>query len=415
MSTEPIEGALHGLRVLDVTQMLAGPIASMRLGDLGADVIKIEPPGTGEFNRSHGYAGLTIAGHTTTFMALNRNKRSVALNLKSAAAREVFYRLVESADVLVHNFRLGTPERLGIDYATLSALNPRLVYCTISGYGADGPGAGRPGQDLVLQGYSGSMRLVGSRSDPPTPGGIPAIDVMTGYQAVAAILAAIIARDRIGTGQHVQVDMLAVVLDAQIQELFTYLNTGAVPTRREEWSAHVWVPAPYGVYRTSDGWLTMAMCSLSLLGRALDCDRLQQFDRYEDGFDHADEVYAIVRPRLRERSTSEWMSHFDQYNIWTGPVYEYPDLENDEQVRARNLIVTTQHPELGELRTVAPPLQLSANPPSIRRSSPLLGQHTADVLAELGLDHAQIAALAESDAVGLAAEAASAPGTGVLK
>ena len=293
-------------------------------------------------------------------------------------------------------------DRRGIDYVTLHAVNPQLVYCTISGYGTSGPGAGRPGQDLVLQGYSGSMRLVGSESDPPTPGGIPAIDAMTGYQAAAAILAAIIARGRTGEGQHVEVDMLAVVLDAQVQELFTYLNTGAVPTRRAEWSAHVWVPAPYGVYETADGWLTMAMCALPVLGRALESDRLIELDRYEDGFDHADEVYAIVRPRLRERSTEHWMEHFDRFNIWTGPVYEYPDLEKDEQVRARGLFVTTTHPELGELRTVAPPVQLSATPTSIRRHSPLLGEHTAAILADLGLAAEEIDALAESGAVGVA-------------
>ncbi|WP_293780366.1 CaiB/BaiF CoA-transferase family protein [uncultured Aeromicrobium sp.] len=387
-------GTLDGLRVLDATQMLAGPIAAMRLGDLGADVIKIEPPQYGEFNRTHGYAGVHMEGHRTTFLGLNRNKRSLAIDLKSEQGRALFYRLVATADVFIQNFRVGAVERLGVDYPTLRAINPRLVYASISGYGPDGPGAGRPGQDLVLQGYSGSMWFVGAADDPPVPGGIPAIDAMTGYQTAIGVLAALRGRDISGEGQHVEVDMLSVVMDAQIQELVTYLNTGVVPRRGRETSAHAWIGAPYGVYRTRDGWLTLAMCPIDVLGKALDCPELEPFTRPEDAQEHADEIFAIVRPRFAAKTTDEWIAHLDTFNIWSGPVHDYPALENDPQVQARGLITEMDHATLGPVRTVVPPITLSRDPASIRTAPPLLGGHTRDILSELGVSDADIDRLA---------------------
>ena len=391
--------ALAGLRVLDATQMLAGPIAGMRLGDLGADVIKIEAPGTGEFNRTHGYAGVTLNGHSTTFLALNRNKRSVAVDLKSEEGRAVFHDLARESDVVLQNFRVGTVERLGIDYETLSGINPGLVYCSISGYGATGPGAGRPGQDLVLQGYSGSMWFVGSRHDPPQPGGIPAIDAMTGYQAVIGVLAALAHRGVTGEGQHVEVDMLSVVMDAQVQEIVTYLNTGLKPQRREEQTAHAWIPAPYGVHRTKDGWMTMAMCSIDVLGQAVDSDRLAGMS-YDDGLAHADEIYQILRPILETRPTQEWIEHFDRFNIWAGPVHDYADLEADPQVVARGLLTQVRHPEAGEVRTVDVPIRLSRTPGSVSAPPPLLGEHTEQVLHDvLGYGDERVRTLTASGVV----------------
>jgi crotonobetainyl-CoA:carnitine CoA-transferase CaiB-like acyl-CoA transferase len=360
--------------------MLAGPIAGMRLADLGADVIKVEPPASGEFNRTHGYAGVNIAGHMTTFLALNRNKRSLTIDLKSEAGRELFYALVRKADVVLQNFRLGTVERLGIGYEDLRQINPRLVYASISGYGSDGPGAKRPGQDLVLQGYSGSMWFVGSADDPPMPGGIPAIDAMTGYQTVIGILAALLQRGRTNAGQHVEVDMLSVVLDAQIQELVTYLNSGLKPERREESTAHAWIPAPYGVHETLDGYLTMAMCPIDALGRAIGSDRLLGMT-YEQGLENADEIYRILRPILKTRTTAEWIEHFDRFNIWTGPVYGYPELEADPQVNARGLITSFEHPEAGTIRTINSPIRMSGSTvPAIKTPPPLLGQHSEEIV-----------------------------------
>lgn len=397
-------GALAGLRVVDATQMLAGPMAGMRLGDLGAEVIKVEAPGSGEFNRTHGYAGIDLDGHKTTFLGVNRNKRSFAVNLKSDDGRAAFYELIRASDVFVQNFRVGTPERLGIDYETLREINPELIYATISGYGLTGPGASRPGQDLVLQGYSGSMWFVGAKDDSPTPGGIPAIDVMTGYQAVIGVLAALHARKFTGRGQHVEVDMLSVVMDAQIQELVTFLNAGVVPERGRETSAHAWIGAPYGVYRTADGWLTLAMCPIDVLGQALDNEYLQSFTRLEDAQDHSDEIYAVIRPLFTERTTTEWMAHLDTFNIWSGPVYDYPTLEKDPQVVSRGLITEMQHEELGAVRTVAPPLRLSENPTSIRAAAPVLGADTGELLHELGYRADDITRMAQAGAVEVASK-----------
>ena len=232
-------GALDGIRVLDGSQMLAGPICAMRLGDLGADVLKIEPP-SGEHNRSHGFGAVRVGGETPTFLGLNRNKRSVTIDLKSAAGLAVFLELARAADVFLQNYRVGTAERLGIGWQQLHAVNQRLVYAQISGYGEEGPLRDRPGQDLLVQAMSGSMWSVGAKGDPPKPGALWAADTLTGYQVAIGILAALRARERDGEGQKVSVSMLGVIMDCQVQELTTYLNGGTTFPRTERPSAHAW-------------------------------------------------------------------------------------------------------------------------------------------------------------------------------
>jgi crotonobetainyl-CoA:carnitine CoA-transferase CaiB-like acyl-CoA transferase len=396
-------GALDGITVLDCTQMLAGPLAGLRLGDLGADVLKIEAPGTGEFNRTHGFEDITAAGEMTTFLALNRNKRSVVIDLKKPDGLVVMYDLVAQADVLIQNFRVGTADRIGIGYQRLHEINPRLIYCAITGYGSAGPYRNRAGQDLVLQGYSGSMRSVGKIGDPPLPSALWAADVMSGYQAVIGVLAALQARARIGEGQYVEVDMLSAVLDAQLQELVTYLNSGRQPTRMKEASAHALIPAPYGVYETSDGWLTMAMCHLPDLGEALDDHWLRTLTRYNDGATHRDEIYARIRPRFTERTTAEWLEILDRCGVWAGPVYDYPQLERDPHVVATKTFTQQPQGDGVTVRTLRPPLAMSETPLSIRRGAPPLGAHTAEVLIEkLGYDANRVNQLIAGGAVGAA-------------
>ncbi len=397
-SVFPAPGALDGLVVLDATQMLAGPLAAMRLGDLGADVIKIEPP-AGEFNRTHGFEDKTVGGEMTTFLAVNRNKRGVAVDLKDPEGLETLLDLVRHTDVFLQNFRHGTAERLGVGYEDLRALNPRLVYCSISGYGSSGPYRDRPGQDLVLQGYSGSLFSVGSKHDPPLPSALWAADVMAGYQAALGILAALQARERTGIGQKVEVDMLSVVLDCQVQELVTYLNTGRMPTRSEQRGAHASIPAPYGIYRTKGGWITLAMCTLSDLGEALDDDWLRTLTHYNDGHIYRDEVYKHIEGLFLARTTEEWLPILDANGVWAGPVYDYADLEKDVHIQEMGFI-TTQPQSWGEIRTVHVPVQLSEQPTGIRRGAPRVGGDTREILRDmLGYNEAQIDRLIANGAV----------------
>lgn len=398
MTTKNSPGALEGLRVLDATQMLAGPLAATRLGDLGADVIKIEGP-AGEFNRTHGFEDVRVGGEMTTFLAVNRNKSSVVIDLKEVEGREVLLDLARTADVFLQNFRHGTAERLGVGYEDLTAVNPRIVYCSISGYGSTGPYRDRPGQDLIVQGYSGAMFSVGKLGDPPTPGALWAADVMTGYQAAIGILAALHSRETTGEGQKVEVDMLSVVLDAQLQELVTYLNSGLQPTRQKEWSAHASIPAPYGVYETKDGWLTLAMSPLPALGEVLDDDWLRSLTAYNDGATLRDEVYAHIRSEFRDRTTADWITLCDEQNVWAGPVHDYADLAEDPHVLATGMFTTQPHHDGTELRTARIPVQLSKTPAAIRRGAPALGADTAAVLSQLGYDQDKISALLSSGAV----------------
>jgi crotonobetainyl-CoA:carnitine CoA-transferase CaiB-like acyl-CoA transferase len=396
---EAPRGALDGVRVLDMSQMLAGPICGMRLGDLGADVLKIEPPG-GEHNRSHGFGSLRIAGETPTFLGLNRNKRSVVLDLKQPAGLAACLELVRVADVLIQNYRVGTAERLGIGWEQLRALNPRLVYAQISGYGEGGPLRDRPGQDLLLQALSGSMWAVGARDDPPRPGALWAADVMTGYQATIGILAALHARQRSGEGQKVSVSMLGVLLDCQAQELTTVLNTGVTFDRPALPSAHAFIPAPYGVYRTSDGWMVLAMAPLPALGSVLGEPRLAAMTGEDDGVTKRDEVTAILDAILVTRTTDEWIELFDRHRLWAGPVASYEELAHHPQVEAEGMIASLDHPD-GTIRVPAPPLRLSATPPTIRRPPPRLGEHTGPALRSwLGWDDVTVEMAAGNGAFG---------------
>jgi crotonobetainyl-CoA:carnitine CoA-transferase CaiB-like acyl-CoA transferase len=399
-STSAKAGALASLRVIDATQMLAGPLAGTRLGDLGADVIKIEPPELGEFNRTRGFEDQQSNGEMTTYLAVNRNKRSLAIDLKNPDAKEVIYGLVKNSDIFLQNFRHGTAARLGIGYEDLKKINPRIIYCSISGYGSTGPYRDRPGQDLILQGYSGSMFSVGALGDDPTPSALWGADVMTGYQAVIGILAAIESRHTTGVGQHVEIDMLSVVMDCQLQEFVTFLNAGRMPRRLIERSAHGSIPAPYGVYKTKDAWLTLAMVPLNILGEILDNDWLRSLTHYNAGHEHRDDVYKLIRHSFENKTTAEWIEICDKAGAWCGPVYNYEDLVKDRHIIEDNYIWEQPQYRGGSAKTIRPPLRLSETPPTIRRGAPALGEHTREILAGvLGYSDNKIDQLINSSAV----------------
>lgn len=393
-----VTGPLDGFRVLDFTLAMAGPFGAQKLGDMGADVIKIEPGGDGEWHRTRAAADAWANKHNSSFLAFNRNKRSLAVDLKHPDARAIVRRLAESADVVISNFRPGVAARLGIDYATLSAINPRLVVCSMTGYGATGPYAKRPGQDLILQGISGSMWNSGKIGDPPIASPLYVADATAAHLAVEGVLAALLWRERSGQGQHVEINMLDAMIDLQSQELSVYLTGGVRPERTNEPFAHVLLNAPYGVYQTSDGYITVSIGPLQLLGELLDDDLLRSLE-WADGTRRRDEIYPRVAAALRTRTSAEWLERFAAVDYWAGPVYNYDDLIADPQVAHNGSFITMEHPTEGTLKLAGIPISFSETPGTIRRHHPAVGEQTAEILGEVGFSEAEIAALTASGAV----------------
>ncbi|MFI7613659.1 CaiB/BaiF CoA transferase family protein [Nonomuraea terrae] len=376
-------GVLDGYRVVDLSIAMAGPLAAMRLGDLGADVVKVEPV-TGEWQRHAPAGGATGNRVNASFLSLNRNKRSLAVDLKSQEGREIVHRLAATADVFLQNYRPGVAERLGMDHATISGLNPSVVYVSMSGYGESGPYVSRPGQDLLLQAMSGAMLSTGRDGDPPAPAGTYAIDAITAYSAFEGALAALLHRERTGEGQRVSVNMLDAAVAVQMQELSVF-TVGKVPQRRgREPHGHTYIRAPYGVFATEDGYLALAMPRLDALAVALGLPELAAMDGDADGHTRRDEITAMVARRLPERTTAEWLEICARHDLWAGPVYGYAELVNDPQVRHNGSFVTYEHPTEGTVTTPGFPYGLSATPPQVRRGAPLAGEHTRELLEELG-------------------------------
>jgi crotonobetainyl-CoA:carnitine CoA-transferase CaiB-like acyl-CoA transferase len=386
-------GILTGYRVVDLSIAMAGPLAAMRLGDLGADVIKVEPTG-GEWQRHAPAGGAAGKAVNASFLALNRNKRSLAVDLKSPEGHQVVLELARRSDVFLQNYRSGVAERLGVDYASVRAVRPDIVYVSISGYGETGPYAHKPGQDLLLQAMSGAMFSTGRAGDPPAPAGTYAVDAITAYSAFEGALAALLHRERTGEGQLVTVNMLDAAIAVQMQELSVFTVGGIPQHRGEQPHGHAYIRAPYGVFATADGYLALAMPGLRALGEALGIPALAAMDDNVDGHARRDEITAMVRARLPERTTGEWLSLFEARGIWAGPVYSYADLLKDPQVAVNGSFVSYDHPTEGRVTTPGFPYRFSRTGPAVYRGAPLAGEQTREILAELGMDEAAVAGLA---------------------
>ncbi|MCR9138612.1 MAG: CoA transferase [Alphaproteobacteria bacterium] len=391
-------GILKGYRVLDCSIAMAGPFAAQRLGDLGADVVKIEPV-TGEWQRHVAAGGATGNKINVSFLSMNRNKRSLAVDLKNEEGKKLFLRLVADADVFIHNYRPGVPKRLGVDYDTLSRVNPRLIYVSMSGYGEDGPHAMRPGQDLLLQAMSGAMLSAGRHGEPPAPAGQYLVDAVTAYTAFEGALAALLHRERTGEGQLVEVNMLDAITTLQMQELSVFTVGGKPQTRSNEPHAHVYIRSPYGTFATSDGFLALAFPDYHRLAEALDEPRFADMDAETDGWDKRDEVFSLVGEHLATRTTADWLSRFEAAGVWAGPVYGYKDLVDDPQIAHNGTFVEYDHPTEGHVKTPGFPIRFSKTPSSVTRGAPLTGEHTREVLEELGMADGEIDALADSGAI----------------
>ena len=391
--------ALDGVRVLDFTQMMMGPWATQFLGDLGADVIKIERPGAGEWERGLRAMGKLLDGQSPFFLAMNRNKKSLTLNLKDPRARDVVLRLAEGADLVVENFRPGVMDRLGIGYEGLRAVNPSIVYVSGSGFGQDGPYVGRPGQDLLIQAMSGLAAYGGRRDDPPTPSGSSIVDASTGLLLAFGAMVGLVHKLRTGRGQRIDVDLFSTAVALQCQEIAAFLNMEGRFDRSEAGIGGAWLSAPFGIYRTADGHLALAMGSLSVLGDLIGEPELASYDDPARAYDERDVVYRMVQARLVERPTADWVDLLATRDYWCAPVRTFADLVDDPQVAHNGLLTTVPHPAGGEVTVVATPIRFSETPGAIRSGPPAVGQHTDEVLAGAGYSDGEIRAMRDEGVV----------------
>jgi crotonobetainyl-CoA:carnitine CoA-transferase CaiB-like acyl-CoA transferase len=377
--------ALAGLRVLDVTQVMAGPYCAMQLCDMGADVIKVEPPSGDSTRRMAGAHGTD----SPAFNAVNRGKRGIVLDLKTTAAQQAFRRLSDRADILIENYRPGVLRSFGLDYDTLSTSNPGLIYASISGYGATGPDALKGGFDLVAQGVSGIMSVTGEPGGAPVKAGLPLTDLGAGLFALSAILAALHYRTRTGRGQYIDTSLLEAGVALSVWESTEFFASGRIPQAMG--SAHR-MSAPYQAVRCGDGYITLAAANDRLFVRLCGLLGHPEWASEPDFRDDTHRVRnrAALAQRIESvtvgRPRAEWLALFTENDLPCGPINNYEQVFADPQVQARGMVVETEHPTLGTLRTLGSPVKWSITPPVVGRRAPLLGEHTEEVLREAGCD-----------------------------
>ena len=378
---------LAGLVVLDMSQFLSGPYATLRLQDLGARVIKIERPGAGDLSRTLYLSDTEIGGDSTIFHAINRGKESLAVDLKNPDDLTRLKSLIARADVLVQNFRPGVIERIGLDYETVRAINPRLVYGSISGYGEEGPWVKRPGQDLLAQARSGVMWLSGDDGDGPVPMGLAVGDMFAGAALAQGLLAGLVKRGMTGEGSHVQTSLLEALVDFQFEVLTTYLNDGRrMPKRSGFRSAHAYLSAPYGVYDAKDGFIAIAMTPIS---RLRDLMGLESLDPYcadpASWFTARDDIKKLIAGAIATKAVDAWMQIFEPADIWCSPVLDWDDLMESDGFNVLDLLQTVEREDNVSIMTTRSPIRVNGERPAVGRAAPRVGEHTAAIVEEFGL------------------------------
>jgi crotonobetainyl-CoA:carnitine CoA-transferase CaiB-like acyl-CoA transferase len=392
---------LDGIRVIDLTRVVAGPYCTMQLGDLGAEIIKIEQPGSGDDTRA--FAPPYQGDQAAYFLSINRNKQSVTLDLKHEAGKAVLWRLIDEADVLVENFRPGTMDRLGFGYAAVAARRPALIYTSISGFGDTGPQKNRAGYDVIVQGEAGIMDLTGPRDGPPHKVGTSIADLVSGLTAAQATLAALYARKGSGAGQHVRIAMIDAVAALLTFNASIYFATGTAPRRRG--NAHATI-VPYETFAAADGWLNLGVANdaqwqrfCTAAGRA-DLAADPRFARAAERVRHRDALVPIIAAIIATRGRDDWLARLDAADVPAGAIRSVAEVCDSDLLRDRGMIATMAHPSAGAVKAIKSAMQLSATPLDTYAPPPRLGEHTESVLARvLGLSNAEIAALRAAGAI----------------
>lgn len=388
MSNDTTPRPLEGILVLDFSQFLAGPMAAMRLGDLGARVIKVERPNGGDIGRSLAFAGIVEDGDTLSFHITNRNKESFAANLKDADDLADVRTLVAQADVIIQNFRPGIMERLGLGYEAVRAINPGIVYASISGYGAEGPWKDRPGQDLLAQSISGLPWLNGSSDDPPIPVGIALADIITSIHTAHGVTAALLRRERTGIGGQVETSLLESMLDLQFELLSAHLTDPTVRVHRgPRNTAHAFLQAPYGTYPTADGYIALAMTSVPELGRLIGLESIVQYEDPETWWTEQAVITRALAEHLASRPTAEWLEMLDAADVWCAPVLTLPELVEHDGFSALGMAQSIRRPSANggadvTIRTTRAPVRFDGHPLTNATGAPRIGEHTESIRSE---------------------------------
>ncbi|MDQ0338062.1 crotonobetainyl-CoA:carnitine CoA-transferase CaiB-like acyl-CoA transferase [Caldalkalibacillus uzonensis] len=391
-----MRGALSGVRVLDLSRVLAGPFSTMILGDLGAEVIKVEAPGGSDDTRAWGPP--FKAGESAYYLCTNRNKKALTLNLKTEEGKAVLKQLVRQSDVLIHNFKHGTMEKWQLGYEDLKKLNPRLIYCSITGFGRAGPYKALAGYDYIIQAMSGLMSITGSEESGPLKVGVAITDVMTGLYAVIGITAALYEREQSGEGQSLDLALFDAAISALVNVASNYLISGQLPKLLGNHHPNI---VPYQTFPTKDGEMVLAVGNdrqFKKLCRLIDKEEWaddQRFATNDQRVEHRYELADLLSAVFKLKTSAEWQDLFNQHGIPCGPINNMAEVFNDPQVAARQMVVPIEHPTAGEIRVVGSPLKLSRTPVQFRYPPPLVGEHTEEVLRELGMDAKGIEALKE--------------------